>query len=216
MVEIRRSTQESYSVQVALPPAPPKGVKEWCEGWHKQYPVGALALDAGKVRTIEGCAQNPETEYLLFKEQGTGFMNYGFNKRVFVGTEAEIEGGVFINKPKDGQDAVDCMRCVDLWTGAVDPTCHYTSIKKWATSKKAVVRAWMYQKEDCDKIRFFMEMEAFKIYCKAFQGWMHNYQFTAQERGLQVWLVCTVLIWMCVGVRIVIYGCKNREAKDLG
>ena len=38
--------------------------------------MGALALiDAGKMRTIEGCAQNPETEYLLFKEQGTGFMN---------------------------------------------------------------------------------------------------------------------------------------------
>ena len=68
MVEIRRSLQKFYSVQVALPPVAPKGLKEWCNGWHKQYPVDAVALDTGKARTIEGCAQNPETEYLLFKE----------------------------------------------------------------------------------------------------------------------------------------------------
>ena len=43
------------------------------------------------MRTIEGCAHNPETEYLLFKEKGTGFMNYGFYKRVFVNLEADVE-----------------------------------------------------------------------------------------------------------------------------
>ena len=32
MVEVRRSLQESYSVQVALPPEPPKGITEHCEG----------------------------------------------------------------------------------------------------------------------------------------------------------------------------------------
>jgi hypothetical protein len=47
----------------------------------------------------------------------------------------------------------------------------------------------MYKKEDYDKIRFFMAMEVFKIYCKAFQGWMHIHHFTAQELGLKVWLV---------------------------
>ena len=91
----------------------------------------ALALNATKVRTIEGCAQNPETEYLLFKGQGTGFMNYGFYKRVFIDTEAAIEGDVLIDKPEDGQGAMGCMRYVDLWTGAVGLTCHSTSTKKW-------------------------------------------------------------------------------------
>ena len=79
------------------------------------------------------------------------------------------------------------MRYVDLWEDTVDPTCHPTSIKKWAQSN--TVKVWMYKKEDYDKTKFFMAVEVFKIYCKAFKGWMHTYSFTAQELGLKVCLI---------------------------
>ena len=79
------------------------------------------------------------------------------------------------------------MRYVNLWTDTVGPTCHFISIKKWASAQ--VVKVWMYKKEDYDKIKFFMAVEAFKIYCKAFKVWMHTYSFTAQELGLKVCLI---------------------------
>ena len=84
------------------------------------------------------------------------------------------------------------MRYFNPWTESLDYTCHFQSTKKWASGK--TVRVWRFMEEDYPHIKYSMEMEAYTIYCKALKGWVHNYGFTAQGLGLEVWLVCAFLI----------------------
>ena len=90
------------------------------------------------------------------------------------------------------------MRCSNLWAESLGYTCHFQPTKKWVSGK--TVRVWRSMEEDYSNIKYFMEMGAYKTYCKALKGWIHNYGFTAQGLGIGVWLMCALLIMFeCVG-----------------
>ena len=102
-------------------------------------------------------------------------------------------------------------------TLAQDPTCDLDSIRYCVQSRKA----WVFAAEDLVKIQYFLWMEAYKIYCREWNGWRSLHQFTNKEVGL-LEVSATLLIHNIVYVYLLIINVfqekdlSDHEAEDEG
>ena len=174
MVEFRRKNYEgSFRVQMATEPERPEGVPEYFPKWYLGFIIEGLLLEEHHLAE----AAPTMGQYVVCQETGTGFMKYGFYRRVFVNSLGVID--------KDGTDE----GYVNMWTGAVDRTCDLDSIRYCVQSQKS----WFFSAEDVVKIQYYLETEAYKIYCREWNAWRSLHQFTNKEVGL-VEVSATLLI----------------------
>ena len=97
MVEVVRANNGgSFVVQVACMPEVPDGIDGYYGEWFKQYLIENLRSTAKHMGNY--FSTHSMTEYVILREQGKGFLKYGFYRRTYVNSQ-----GVEIEKPK-GKD----------------------------------------------------------------------------------------------------------------
>ena len=164
MIEFHRKNYEgSFRVQMAIEPEKPEGVPGYFPKWYTGYVIEGLLLEDHHLAEPEPTMG----QYVICQETGTGFMKYGFYRRVFLNSLGVVD--------KDGSDE----GYINIWTGAVDRTCDLDSIRYCVQSQKA----WFFAAEDLVKIEYFLGMEAYKIYCREWNAWQSLHKFTNKEVG---------------------------------
>ena len=120
MVDFRRPNWEgTFSVQVVAAPELPEGITGFDPNWFKEYVLSELVLPPKYVKE-DTFLTSAMTEHIICLESGTRFMKYGYYRRVFAKSDGMIV--------KDGTDGAEVCY-LNLWTGAVDPTCTYASVQ---------------------------------------------------------------------------------------
>ena len=190
MVEVVRANYGgSFVVQVACLPEVPDGIEGYYPGWFKQYIIESLRLTH---RHMGGYfSTHSMTEYVILREQGKGFLKYGFYRRIFVNSE-----GVEIDRTK-GKHTDQHVRYINIWTGAVDRSCNYGSIYDFVKAE----RAWWFSKADLPHIQYFLHAESYNLYAAEWNTWQSKYNFTDKEIGLS-----KVSIYLFIYLLIHIYS----------
>ena len=197
MVEVVRANYGgSFVVQVACLPEVPAGIDGYYGDWFKQYIIESLRLTH---RHMGGYfSTHSMTEYVILREQGKGFLKYGFYRRTYVNSK-----GVEIERPK-GKDKEASIRYVNMWTGAIDRSCNYGSIYQWVTANKA----WWFSKADVLYIQYYLHAEAYNRYVSEWNTWQSKYNFTLQEIGQS-----EVSIYLFIYLLIHAYSLRMRVMK---
>ena len=199
MVEVVRANYGGrFEVQVACLPEVPDGIEGYFPGWFKQYVIPELRLALKNLSDYY--SNNSMTEYVILRESGqTGFLKYGFYRRIFVNSEGfEIEKSTSNHSERS-------VAYKYMWTGGVDKSCNYNSLHDFVRTE----RAWWFSKRDLPHIQYFLHAEAYNRYVTEWNTWQSLYEFTEEEIGLS-----KVSIYLFIYLLIRIYSLMIKTAKE--
>ena len=202
MVEVVRANYGGrFEVQVACLPEVPDGTPEegYYPGWFKQYVIPELML--APKHMSDYYSNNSMTEYVIIRESGqTGFLKYGFYRRIFVNSEGfEIEKSTSNHSERS-------VAYRYMWTGGVDKSCNYNSLHDFVKAD----RAWWFSKRDLPHIQYFLHAEAYNRYATEWNTWQSLYGFTDKEIGFS-----KVSIYLFIYLLIRVYSLMIKTTKRL-